>query len=224
MARMTESALYPPVKAFLEAQGYTVKGEIGAADVVAMRGEEPPIIVELKSGFSLSLLQQAVARLSITDDVYVAVPLPKGGARGKPLRANLAICRRLGIGVMTVRQGNGRVEVHSDPGPYAARKSKRKTKSLLREFSRRRGDPNAGGATRHGIVTSYRQDALACAAYLAEYGASAGAAVAKDTGVTTATRIMADNHYGWFSRVARGVYELTDDGRGGLADWSESFD
>ena len=43
-----EADLYPPVKAFLEAQGYDVKGEVGAADLVALRGDEDPIIVELK--------------------------------------------------------------------------------------------------------------------------------------------------------------------------------
>ncbi|MCB1343705.1 MAG: hypothetical protein KDK24_22065, partial [Pseudooceanicola sp.] len=62
MAIDTERALYAPVKALLERQGYTVKGEVGAADVVARRGDEPVVIVELKLRFSLSLFHQAVAR------------------------------------------------------------------------------------------------------------------------------------------------------------------
>lgn len=37
---MRETALYPPVKKFLEAQGYEVKAEIGAAEIVALRGAE----------------------------------------------------------------------------------------------------------------------------------------------------------------------------------------
>ena len=49
---MRETELYPPIKALFEAQGYTVKGEVGAADVVAMRGDEPAVIVELKTGFA----------------------------------------------------------------------------------------------------------------------------------------------------------------------------
>ncbi|NVK13975.1 MAG: hypothetical protein HWE35_07305, partial [Rhodobacteraceae bacterium] len=71
-----EDQLYAPVKALLEAQGYAVKGEVGAADVVAVRGAEPPVIVELKLKFSLSLFHQAIARLAITDHVYIAVPRP----------------------------------------------------------------------------------------------------------------------------------------------------
>ncbi len=36
--------------------------------------------------------------------------------------------------------------------------------------------------------------------------------MARATGVATATRMMADDHYGWFERVERGVYALTPKG------------
>ncbi|MEO1733983.1 MAG: hypothetical protein AAFR45_10205, partial [Pseudomonadota bacterium] len=75
---LREQDLYPPIKAYLEAQGYIVKGEVGAADVVAVRGDEEPVIVELKMRFSLSLFHQALARLSVTDAVYIGVPKPSG--------------------------------------------------------------------------------------------------------------------------------------------------
>jgi hypothetical protein len=39
-AKPRETELYPPVKALLEGQGYEVKSEIGAADVVAVRDGE----------------------------------------------------------------------------------------------------------------------------------------------------------------------------------------
>ena len=218
-----EQDLYPPVKALLERQGYCVKGEVGAADVVAIRGDEPPVIVELKLRFSLGLFHQAISRLAISDLVYVAVPRPTGKTARRALKDNQALCRRLGLGLITVR-GDGRAEVLCDPGPYAPRKSKKRTARLLREFERLRGDPNAGGATRHGIVTGYRQDALRCAAYLAEHGASKGADVARGVGVKVATALMADNHYGWFERISRGVYGLTDAGREGLKHWAYSWE
>ena len=50
-----ETALYAPVKTFLEGQGYEVKAEIGAVDVMACRSGEPPVLVELKTGFALAL-------------------------------------------------------------------------------------------------------------------------------------------------------------------------
>lgn len=218
-----EDQLYPPIKALLERQGYTVKGEVGPADVMARRGDEPPVIVELKLRFSLSLFHQAVARLTVTDLVYIAVPRPTGRTARSALKDNLAMCRRLGLGLITVRD-DGRAEVHCDPGPYAPRKSKKRGDRLLREFDRLEGDPNAGGATRHGIVTAYRQDALRCAAHLAENGPVKGALVARATGVAQATRIMADNHYGWFERVETGIYGLTEAGAAGLVHWAYSWD
>lgn len=217
-----EQHLYPPIKALLERQGYEVKGEVGAADVVARRGNEQPVIVELKLRFSLSLFHQAVERSRITDLVYIAVLRPVGRNARRAMKDNLTLCRRLGLGLMTVRS-DGLVEVHCDPGPIAPRKSKKKAQKLLRDFDRLRGDPNAGGATRHGIVTGYRQDALRCAAYLAENGPSKGADVARAAKVPAATRLMADNHYGWFEREGRGIYALTATGTDGLKHWAESW-
>lgn len=218
MSKSREADLYPPIKAYLEAQGYVVKGEVGAADVVGRRGDEAPVIVELKLGFSLALFHQAIARLAITDLVYVAVPKTDHKAQ----KANIKLARRLGLGVMTVRARDDLVEVHADPGPYKPRKSPKKSKRLLRQFDRLQGDPNQGGATRHGIVTGYRQDAVLCARFLAVHGPSKGAKVAEWAEVPTATRIMADNHYGWFERVARGVYGLTAAGQQGLADYGDT--
>ena len=56
-----ETTLYAAVKAFLEAQGFSAKGEIGNCDIVAVRAGEPPLLVicELKLGFNLELLLQA---------------------------------------------------------------------------------------------------------------------------------------------------------------------
>lgn len=218
-----ESELYGPVKALLEGQGYRVKGEVGAADLVAIRGDEPPVIVELKLRFALAVYTQAVARLAVTDTVYVAVGRPTGKQARRAIKDNTALCRRLGLGLMTVR-ADGHVEVHCDPGPYAPRKNRRAQARLLREFDRLRGDPNDGGATRHGIVTGYRQDSLACAAHLAEHGQSRGRDVVAATGVKQATTIMRDNHYGWFEKVEKGVYALTAAGTEGLAHWAYSWD
>ena len=224
MAKILETELYQPVKTLLTGQGYEVKAEVGSADVVACRGDDDPVIVELKTAFSLTLFHQAIARQSITDAVYVAVARGTGKRFQGALKNNLKLARRLGLGVMTVRLSDGLVEVHHDPAPFTPRKSKPRKERLLREFSHRVGDPNTGGSTRVTLVTAYRQDALRCAAHLAEHGPSRGADVAKATGVIRATRMMADDHYGWFERVDRGVYALTPKGEGALKDWRETTD
>jgi hypothetical protein len=207
-----ETDLYGPVKSFLEGQGYVVKSEVAAADVVAVRGGEPPLIVELKLGFSLTLVHQCIARLAVSDEVYMAVATGKGKPFAKSLKNMTKLCRRLGLGLITVRLKDALVQVHCDPGPYTPRKSKKREVKMLAEFARRVGDPNDGGQTRVGLVTAYRQDALKIAMYLFEVGASKGADVARETGVERATTMMRDDHYGWFEKVEKGVYGLRPKG------------
>jgi len=218
---MRETELSPYIKAFLKRQNYRVKGEVGAADIVAVRGDEDPLIVELKTGFSLALFHQGIARLAVSDLVYIAVPHKTGKPFQRALKDNVQLARRVGLGVITVRLRDGHVVVHADPEPYRPRKSKQKKAKLLRAFERLQGDPNAGGATRHGIVTGYRQDALRCARFLAVHGPSSGKKVKDWAEVPDATRIMRNDHYGWFSKVSRGVYQLTDAGRKGLSDYGD---
>ena len=210
--KVRETDLYAPIKLFLEGQGYEVKSEVGAADVVAVRGAEAPVIVELKARFSLSLFHQAVERQAITDAVYVAVPRISGKPFRKALRNNQSLCRRLGVGLMTVRMKDGLVEAHLDPAPYKPRQSKRKQARLLKEFTRLVGDPNTGGSTRRGLMTAYRQDALRCLNVLMEAGPTKAALVSQTANVTNARRLMADNHYGWFERVETGIYALSPKG------------
>lgn len=212
---MKEADLYPDLKAFLEGQGYEVKSEIGACDVMALRGGEAPLIVEMKLSFSLALVMQGVARQSLFDTVYLAVPQPKKGwpARYKDI---VALCRRLGLGLLAVHPGQG-VEAHLDPGPYQPRRNVARADKLLREFQRRVGDPNQGGSTGVKRMTAYRQDALRCLNRLAG-GAMKGADVARTTGVSRATTLMRDDHYGWFERLDKGIYDLTAKGQAALAD------
>jgi len=220
MGKRQETDLYDPVKAFLEALGYEVKSEVGAADVVARRSDGEVLIVELKLGFSLALLQQAVARQRMVDCVYVAVPRWKGRAGWRRFKGNVGLCKRLGVGVISVELAAGQVQVHADPVPFQPRKSRVRKAALMKEFERREGDPNKGGMTRQTIVTGYRQEVLRCAVFLAEQGPSKGAVVAREVGVGTATRMMADNHYGWFVRVSTGIYALSEAGAAALVEES----
>ncbi len=220
---LRETDLYVPIKQFLEGQGYSVKSEIGSADVVAVRDDAEPVIVELKTGFSLSLFHQAIDRQSLTDAVYIAVPRVTGRPFSKSMRNNKALCRRLGLGLITVRLKDGHVEVQTDPAPYKPRQSKPKKARLLREFAKRVGDPNTGGATRRGLMTAYRQDALRCVKTLYENGPAKGSQVAKKTNVEKATRLMADNHYGWFERVKFGVYTLSPKGLDAVSEYSSEI-
>ena len=213
--------MYEPIKRHFQNLGYVVKGEVGAADVMAVRGNEPAIIIELKLGFSLTLFHQATERLRMSDHVYVAVVRPEGKFGYKRLKLNQNLCRRLGLGLLTLRVRDQFVELHCMPEQYNPRKSAKKSKQIMKLFERLDGDPNSGGATRHGLVTGYRQDAVKCATFLAISGASKGAVVAKETGVESATSLMRNNVYGWFDKVEQGVYALNSTGKKGLTDWAD---
>ena len=106
MAVLNETDLYAPVKKLLEEQGYTVRAEVDRCDLVAVRGGEPPVIVELKRRFALSLVYQGIERQRITDAVYLAVAAPTGRKARAIWNRNrgavLQLCRRLGLGLMTV--------------------------------------------------------------------------------------------------------------------------
>lgn len=216
-----ETDLYPPIKAYLEAQGYRVKGEIRDCDMVAVRGDEASVIVELKARFGLDLLLQAVARQRMSDAVYIAFPADAGALFRRRRREAASLCRRLGLGVILVSQARGRggaplVSVVLDPTPYRPRQDARRRALLLGEFERRRGDPTPGGGRGRPIMTAYRQSALVCARHIAEHGPSRPAAIKAETGVDAAGRILLKDVYGWFERVDRGVYALSERGRQAL--------
>jgi hypothetical protein len=157
-----ETDRYTPIKSFLEGQGYDLKDEVSDCDIVAVRPGEDFVVVELKTSFSLQHVFQALRRQTLTDRVYVAYSATTGRARHNT-RDIMKVCRRLGIGLITVRtSGRGTpVEVHLDPGPHSPRQNKRKRRMLLREFNLRVGDPNVGGANKCPVVTTYRDDLLA---------------------------------------------------------------
>jgi len=219
-----ETDLYSPIKFLLESQGYEVKAEIGSADVMAVRGDEPPVIVEMKTGFSLTLIHQAIERLKITDMVYVAVPEWKGRAGWKAFVANRTLCRRLGLGIITVNHAGDKADIHLDPTPYTPRKSKQRQNRMLKEFAHRVGDPNEGGSTKTKLVTSYKQDALRCLCHLNENGPTKAADLAKATEVTRARAIMYDDHYGWFERTEKGIYAITPKGVEAVKEFADEIE
>ena len=204
---MAETDLYLPVKRHLEHQVYVVKSEVRNCDVVALRGSEPPLIVELKATLSLQLIYQALDRLTMTDTVYIAVARPKRGVTSSALK----LCRRIGIGLIVV-SASGSLEVLADPRPYAPRLNSKKRGLLLKEFSKRKGDPNIGGSTRKPLMTAYRQDAMKCADHIKRHGASRVRDLRDATKVDRAGTILRDNVYGWFEKQQRGVYDLSKDG------------
>ena len=122
MDKLLERDLYGPVRDYLVSLGYDVKGEVLDCDLTAVRDGEL-IVVELKRGFTLELLYQAMARQRIADGVYVAVPLPRRGYAAPRIREAQALCRRLELGLIFVgfsSAGAAQVDVAVHPREAAA--------------------------------------------------------------------------------------------------------
>ena len=214
-----ETSLYRPVKVFLEGLGFVVKGEVGGCDLVALKGDDLPIVVicELKLTFNLELILQGVDRATTSDEVWLAARLSSHG-KGRESDARFRnLCRRLGFGLLGVLT-NGEVEVLVSPTAPMPRKNPRRRSRLVEEHRRRRGDPAEGEGSRTPIMTAYRQRALACAAALAQ-----GPRRPRDlrASIPDAYKILHGNVYGWFVAVERGVYDLTETGRGALLRWPQ---
>jgi hypothetical protein len=214
----SESALYAPVKRFLQAQGFEVKGEVCGCDLVALRGNEPPVVVvgELKLRFNLELVLQGIERSAACDEVWLAVRASFRRGRENDRRVR-KLCRLLGLGLLGVF-ANGRVDVLVEPKPWKPRPDRKRRARLVSEHRRRNGDPVTGGITKTPIMTAYRQTALACAASLSN-GPRRTSEIRG--AIPQAPKILLSNVYGWFNRVERGVYGLTVDGQAALARWPQ---
>ncbi|MCA9319518.1 MAG: DUF2161 domain-containing phosphodiesterase [Planctomycetes bacterium] len=190
-----------------------------------MRQGEEPVVVELKERMSLALLLQGVDRLGISPTVYIAFRVGKGQSVSWKTRRKrvIGLLRRLGLGLLTVTP-KGKVVAALDPVPYQPRVNAKRRARLLKEFSERVGDPEAGGSSSRQRLTAYRQDALRCADALEGAGLLKACIVRDRTGVERAGAILRANHYGWFKRESVGHYRLTAKGSLELADWAGALD
>ncbi|WP_416408606.1 DUF2161 domain-containing phosphodiesterase [Agrobacterium rosae] len=215
-----ETSLYLPVKAFLETAGYSVKGEVSGCDLVGINGDEPPVIVicELKMTFNLEVILQAVDRAAIADEVWIAAKISAKGRGREADKRYRDLCRRLGIGMLGISDHGDVSIIVASISPMPRTNPKRRSR-LVREHQKRRGDPALGGSTRKPVMTAYRQQALGCAAVLV-----AGPLRVRDVraSVPEAGKILLSNVYGWFERLEKGVYGLTDAGRDALIRWPQT--
>lgn len=225
--RIKEEDLYQPVKAYLEKNGFTVNSEVLNCDVAATY-EDMLVIVEMKTALNLDVILQAVDRQKFADMVYIAV-LKKG--RMLFTRRWKKIChllRRLEIGLLlvTIKSDFSCAEEVLKPLPFDRMKSitaaQRKRQAVLREIKERHGDYNTGGSHNRKLVTSYREAAIQIAVILSIYDSCSIKEIREAGDLPRKfSRILQDNHYGWFEREKRGVYRLSEKGRREIEEYEE---
>ena len=226
MAVKHETELYAPLKAFFEERGYEIKSEVRHCDLVGYRPEsDEPLIVEMKKSFNLPLLLQGLERQKLSSEVYLAVERAraKKGAHNQRWSEITNLCRRLGLGFITITQYKTKkpfVEIHCIPGDHLPAPSQRIVKAraarLQYEFNERSGDYNVGGSHGTKLMTAYREKALRIAMVLQEGGEMAPKDIKLLSGIGQTAGILQKNYYLWFRRVSRGRYVLTSEGEHGL--------
>ena len=212
---MRESDLFGPVKEYLEGLGYAVAGEVLGCDLTATR-EDELLVAELKTGFTLKLVYQALDRQRISPNVLMAIPRPKI-QRGHSWQDMLRLVRRLDMGLLTVAVDSPlkTVEAHAWPSGSTGGQLARRRQALERELSGRKVGQNAGGVTRQRLMTAYREELLHMAAAMERF-ATLTPAQCRALGLND--KRMARDAYGWFRRREKGVYELSAAGWEALAD------
>lgn len=203
MEKLLESDLYGPVRDYLQSLGYEVKGEVRDCDVTALRDGEL-IVVELKRGFTLELVYQAMDRQRVADGVYVAVPLPKRGYMSPHIPQMKSLCRRLELGLIFVGFTSGgiaQVDVAVHPKEASApRRDKKRRLAVIREHESRTGSANTGGVTRKKILTAYKEQALLVVRLLRDGGPMRAEDVKQAGGPPNTGAILGRNVLGWFDR------------------------
>ena len=221
-----EKDLFNPIKEYFEKYGYICDGEVDDIDLY-MEKDDGSVAVELKKTLDFKALQQAALRQKITDIVYIGIFRPKD-MYSPAFRDKLYLLKRLGIGLITVSERTGVIEIVSEPIvselSVFQQRNKGKRAHLSGEFQKRKAKNNTGGVRGTKLVTGYREDALLVLDALMEFGGEAPSReVRKVSGVEKATNIMRDNYYGWFEKKDRGVYKVSNEGYDALLEYEDTL-
>lgn len=216
--KLQEADLYEPIQHYFHSLGYKVQAEVNDCDVVAFK-EASLIIIELKLHLNITLLMQAARRQRYTNEVYIAIPRPKTSLRKRRWRDLVHLVRRLELGLILI-SFEGRkpsIQVVHEPAPFDRTRSMRQSakgrKKIIEEAKNRRSNNNIGGSSNVTTMTAYKEISIQIAFYLDYLGPMSARELQKlSTGERT-YGILYHNHYKWFKRVDRGVYDLTAVGK-----------
>ena len=216
MTDFKETDLYEPIRAFLEEEGYQVQAEVKGCDIAAVKDGQL-VIVELKKSFSLKLVYQGLERQSLTEQVFVAIPRPKKGAREKSWKDMVKLLKRLELGLLTVALDSPlqTVDVVLEPSDSLAWKNRKKREKVQAELEKRQVDANVGGMTRRKIMTAFREKSI-CVACILEKEGQLSLAEFRERGLEDCVGLLSKNYDKWFKRVEKGVYALSEKGKEAL--------
>ena len=203
---MKESDLYAPIKSLLESHNFIVKGEVKNCDIAAIRDDEL-WIVELKRHMSVDLIYQAMTRQAISPFVFVAIPRPK-----RVNKQMLKLLKKLELGLITVAMDSPVVHAQIVLFPNVKNIKYGKKAALLRREINGRVSDTPGGSTGIPIITAYKERCIKIACFLSQVESISPKELRQQGCEQGTGAILLQNHYGWFERISRGRYSLTENG------------
>jgi len=217
MSDFLEKDLYEPICKMLEEAGYEVKGEVKNCDIAAVIDGEMTVI-ELKKVFNIKLVYQLIDRQSFSKYVYAAIPRPKDGNNTSAFKSMIKLLKKIDCGLITVAMDSPvkTVDVILDPSGEKKITSYKKKKQVNIEFSSRSGSLNTGGVNKTEIITAYREKALEMLCFAEKYGEITGAFLKEKGYSQKEYSIFYKNYYGWFEKIGKGIYTLSENGREAL--------
>lgn len=209
-----EEELFLPVKNFFENKGFSVKGEVKNCDIVALK-DDITVICELKTAFNLKLVYQVMDRKTISENVYAVIPRPEKGQNTKDFKNMVKLLKLLNVGLITVALDSPIkiVEVIIEPFEGKSYKNKKKQSLLKKEFSERNMDLNSGGINKRRILTAYMEKSINVLCTLYKLETSSPKDIKSICNEEKTGNILQNNVYGWFERVKKGTYRVSEKGK-----------
>jgi len=205
-----ESDMYEPIKNLLISQGFIVRGEVKGCDIAAVQGETL-WVVEMKLSANITLIYQAMERQTAATGVFVAIPRPKN-ARDSNFRSLQKLLKKLDIGLITVAMDSPlkNAEILIFPGEKI--RANKKSASIKKEIFGRTAD-TTGGITKEKINTAYRERCIKIASLIEAKGESSAKTLVSYGCEKDTNNILRANYFGWFEKISKGTYDITESAR-----------
>lgn len=217
-SKLSESMLFEPIASYFEELGYKVNGEVNGCDLAATK-EDELLIVELKKTINLEVILQGVERQKLGDVVYIAAFKPKNFKKNQRFKRICHLLRRLEIGLIFVSYNRKEpvVEIVLTAEPFDRIKSrstnKRKRNHVLKELQTRKSK-TTGGIHKTKVMTVYRERAIMIGELLEANGPMAPRKInIEELDKKIIYSILTKNFYGWFIRIDKGIYHLSEQWR-----------
>ena len=221
-----EEEMYPLIKSWLEDKGHTVRSEVCKCDIVSEK-DGIYTVFEMKLKFNLDVIYQALERMTSSNYVYIIVPIPDGKITrqnwDKRYSSMEKLCRKIGIGLIVIYSNNVVSCLIEADDVWHPKKSEKKNKRLISEFSRRSGDYNIGGIHKQKLMTAYKEDSLRCIKAMKETGRTKPSDIKQVSNVEKAGSILLSNVYGWFIKKGKGYYVISEKGLDALKTYEYIF-